>query len=497
MPKYTLHESHEWTGTWWIPGESDAHDANKTAGILKYSPAVGLTLELIGGWPYEESELGADGSIIRRGETKTWPVVHGIADGQPISLLGVWVTGARTHGMLNMFEGMPDHLELGAQTALVGCLIDDPAEEAFVGGCASIEKLTAWSGFVGIGGRRRYLSDGDSFQDRGGSIDFELPEPLVTRVADGLEWTLYQVSNRSMPSPTRGGRSASVREWTEIEFSSEDARKLEHIIDRLDAIADLISLSSLSACGIIGMSAFLPPTPELYPEDHPLRNQRHEVSILHQRITVPTPEKKVGFGGEMVITPADLDFGQLLPAWFRIHERFSAARSMVLGLRYVSSGYLEPRVVTAVAAAESFHRALDVLPPIPDEEFDVLRKLLLAAAPKERRGWVSDRLTRNDPTLKQRLVDLVERLGAAGERLVPNPASWARHAGNARNLLAHEGTSQDHDFEELYGVLEVTAAVVVMNFMKELGMDERQLIEAIDKHPVLSRAANEAREKFH
>jgi hypothetical protein len=49
-------------------------------------------------------------------------------------------------------------------------------------------------------------------------------------------------------------------------------------------MADLVSLSALRACGLITMQVYLPPTPDLFPEDHPQRNQQHEVDV-YQRST--------------------------------------------------------------------------------------------------------------------------------------------------------------------------------------------------------------------
>jgi len=258
-------------------------------------------------------------------------------------------------------------------------------------------------------------------------------------------------------------------------------------------MADLVSLSALRACGLITMQVYLPPTPDLFPENHPQRNQQHEIDVYQRRLVKAQPDEKSQSQRDLVLTLDDLAFEELLPKWLEVRDTFAAARGMILGLRYVTSGYLETRVVTAVAAAESMHRALDLGPAIPAEEFSSLRRQLLEAVPAERKAWLSDRLMSNEPNLKQRLLDLVARLGAVGQALVADPEEWAKAAKNARNTLAHVGSSDHHDTEVLYAVVEVTAAVVILNLLHELGVPENRLLRAIDEHSTLSHAKELAR----
>jgi hypothetical protein len=108
---------------------------------------------------------------------------------------------------------------------------------------------------------------------------------------------------------------------------------------------------------------------------------------------------------------------------------------------------------------------------------------------------VNDRVQWNEPSLKQRLLELAERPGKFMKNLVPDPVEWARVAGRARNDLAHRGDAGE-DYEQLHAVVEVTAAVVVMNLLCEVGVPERRLARALDEHAEFRRAAELARRHF-
>lgn len=481
-----LSDTRDWTGEWWVP-ENPGH---KVPGVLSYSPEHGLQLRLIGGWEYHVTWPGEGGSTIVSDELQAWPLVLGIGDGKLISLLGVRVASAKSYSLHGMFRA-PDKLQLWVHTALVGAHMDESDEPAFIAASAHVEDLTAWSRRSGI---RETHVFGHTLDKSGGRIELDYLEPLSVEVGP-LTAKLSHFAWQPNSVPSRAQNLSRVREHQVIRFERDDPQPLEYWLDLLDGMADLMSLSTLHACGIISMQVNLPPTPEQWPADHPRRDQPHEVNVYKRRLVQPQPSDRALDIRRLVLTLDDLPFDQLIPKWLDVRDTFAAARSMILGLRYVQNGYTETRVVTAVAAAESLHRALEPPPPIPPAEFQAIRRTLLATISPERRSWLADKLTEhsNVPTLKQRLLELVERVGEPALRLVHDPAIWAKAAKNARNNLAHVGTT-DNDLNQLHAVAEVTSAVVILNLLYELGVPEDRLTKAVAEHPVLSHSAKLARQ---
>jgi hypothetical protein len=219
------------------------------------------------------------------------------------------------------------------------------------------------------------------------------------------------------------------------------------------------------------------------------------VQVYQQRILTPRPEDAAVSGRDFVLSLADLPFEDLIPKWVAVDKRFSATRSMILGLRYVTAGYLESKVVTAVAAAESMSRALKQPPVMSKSKLRGVRHAALDAVEEEFKPWLQDKLASAEPTLPDRLLFLLDRPGEFARSLIPNPEAWAESAANARNKLAHVGESK-HTTDELIAVVQITIAVVVLNFLYELGVSEERMQAAMREHREFTRAASLARQMF-
>jgi hypothetical protein len=93
----------------------------------------------------------------------------------------------------------------------------------------------------------------------------------------------------------------------------------------------------------------------------------------------------------------------------------------------------------------------------------------------------------NEPSLKQRLMQLVGRLGTdVVEPFMPRPNRWARAATSARNVLVHrfdidepEGTLTG---PATYALAELTASVISLILLQEIGINTSQLARLAAEH---------------
>lgn len=413
-------------------------------------------------------------------EIERWPVVHGLSENTRLTLIDPFSESSRGN-----YGDDPHDQTLRAFTLLEGCHLDTPDSIAFTGAGITVENLTGWAHRGAV--ERNLHSPRVPAQTAKNNV-----KSALARVGD-IDATLTTYSGFRSLQNRADGRFETRHTEASVTFSSAEKRPMESWLSLVAGIADMVSISTMSACAALTMQLQLPANAGEALDG--CRNDFKIVNVYQEHIVKPDAGREAIFFNDFVLTEADLPWDELLPAWLKVRDQFAAARSLILGLRYITKGYLGSRVVSAVAAAEAFHRGLDLPAPVPADEFAALRRTLLSAVPKEQRNWVNDRVQWNEPSLKQRLVDLAERPGAFMRVLVPDVLTWARVAGRSRNDLAHHGDAGE-DFEQLHAVVEVTAAVVVMNLLHEVGVPEKRLADALQTHAQFRAAAELARRHF-
>lgn len=458
-----LHNPAEWSGHWWLPEDPD----ETRAGVLRYEPDEGLTLSLVDGFDDQIREQIGPGAFAVKG-TRRWDVLHGVADNKQVTLFDCLPTSSTSYGM---GFGAPAKQKVHAGTALVGVHLSSRDDAVFTGGRASIEGLTDWSG-DSVFSMTLGLEDGDRL-DGHGAIE---ATPVDGHTARYEASTLRLEHHHTLPNFEHrlGSTLGRMTDTAVLYIEPDEPASLLDLRQTVRAMQDLISLATHRAAGVLWIALSMPPEDRQRPEGYPTLPR--VVSLYEKQTVGGDPDARAPTRGAL-FTLSDLPFETLVPRWLGIRDRFAATCSLLLGLRYVPGGYLETQLSQAVTAAEAMHRALDLEPPIPPDEFEVLRQRLRESVPKARREWLRDLLLHgNAPTLRERLLDLAAWPDAeAMAMLLPDPQRWATMTKDARNNLAHTGRSGGQDIQVLYAVSRVTNAVVLLNLLHEVGLSgERQ-----------------------
>lgn len=473
-----LHEGAECSGWWWLPADPD----ETHPGVLRYDPDDGVRLSLIGG--FEERALRHDdpSSAAVVIVPRDWSVVLGVANNRPVTLLDCLPTNTYSYNF-----GDPATQVIEAQTALVGVHLASAGDPVFTGCKASIEDLTVWAAESPLSGT---VVAGASGKPTGGTLTLTA---LDSRSARYGNTTLRLGHYQTTPwyDRRRGRTVGRMTHHTVLRVEPDEPAALRDLSQVVHAVRDLVSLATHRACGLLWLVLTLPQEEGERAEGYPVVPR--EVDVYAQQTVRGDPEAKVPLHGGL-FTCEDLPFETVVPRWLEIRDRFAATCNLILGLRYVPGGYLETQLTQAVTAAEAMHQALELDPPIPEEEFRALRAILLRVVPKGSRPWLSDRLTRNDPTLKARLRDLAARPDTeAMATLLPDPQQWAKMTTKARNDLAHTGQSPQFTVHELLAVARVTTAVVLLNLLHEVGLSGAQQQAILRDNRDLSTAASRSR----
>ncbi|MGC4805728.1 HEPN domain-containing protein [Micromonospora sp. DT233] len=471
----------EWSGYWWLPTEPE----RKVPGTLRYEPAEGLQLSLIGGFEERVLQTLGDGVVSVMEGRRSWSVICGVAETREITLLDCIPTSSRSYGF--GFDG-PDKQTIHATIALAGTHLEDIDQEVFAVSLVSVENLNTWAGssvFTSTLGLKDERADGR------GSISVE-PVDGPSVVMDDMAVRLSHVHTLPHFDQRRGRSIGRMTDSVLVRFESTKSFSLNAALDHAKAIQDLVSLATHRASAILLLQLRMPAKRRDSPPGYPARARDIEV-YFHGAVRGDGDAKAAGHYATL-FTCADIPFEDIMPRWWQVRQSLLAASNMILGLRYAPARYVHGNLLAAVGAAEVLHRGLKISQPyMLKADFDALRARLLEQTPEEHHAWVRSKI-RNDPTLKERLKALVALPDReAMKRLVPDVEQWAKVATRARNDLAHTGQTEQ-TMDELAAVVNVTSAVVVMNLLQALGIPGERQRKVINDHPELRHTARQAEE---
>ena len=476
-----LGENGEWAGMWWLP---DAPE-QQVPGVLRYNSNDGLSLTLIGAFEDRIMSSPSPGMTVFHEGSRTWDVIHGAAEQREITLLDCFPTNSRR--TIGARVQTPDKQTLGAMTAVIGVHVSDENKPVFSAVEVSIEDLGHWGASSIF---EAFLSAPDGRPDGSGTISVK-PVPAQSVVVDGTKFTLGHRHTLPFFDQRRGGTVGRVRGTTFVRVDPVESCSIDDAKDFARLMQDLIAFATHRAAGVIWLRLKL--------ADGTANSQSargpwdRNVDVIYSPSKVGTHDAKAVEARRVFFTCDDLPFEKIIPRWCDVHERLQPALNMILGLRYAPAQYIENNLLTAVGAAEVFHRGLGIdEPPMPPEEFKPMREAMLKHVPKVHEARVKGSL-RNDPTLRERLYALAARPDqAAMSSLVPDVDRWAQRTTQARNDLAHEGQTPKHSFEELIAIVDVTTAVVILNLLHEVGLPAEQQRKIVQEHPQLRATARQA-----
>jgi hypothetical protein len=202
--------------------------------------------------------------------------------------------------------------------------------------------------------------------------------------------------------------------------------------------------------------------------------------LFARQIHQPTTGAKETDRVEYLFTLDDVDLADLLTKWIELYERTWLVCGMLFGLRYIPEGYIQPRLMMSVTAAEAMHRELypdeTALPPDKFEEMKArIRGVLKGedADSKEARQYVKDNLT-NRLSCKKRLLRLAKIPDQqAVAMLISDVDRWAKDMRDARDGMAHaiqERLIPEGGGSTSYYALEINIMLVSLVLMEKIGV---------------------------
>ncbi|MDY4493246.1 HEPN domain-containing protein [Schaalia hyovaginalis] len=479
-----LDEAGEWAGLWWLPDDPD----KQVPGILRYDGEGSPSLALIGAFEDRITSDLAPGVTACHEGTKTWDVIHGVAENREVTLLGCVPT--RTKRTMGARVKSPDTQTVAATMAIIGAHVSGEEDAAFAVAEVSVEDLGLWAASSVF---EVSLGTSEDRIDGTGTISVK-PVEAQSVTVDGTEYRLVHTYTLPFFDCRKSRTVARMRDTASIRVCPAEPFTLTAALKAANLMQDLIALATHRAAGVIWLRLEVAETESGPQNGQPLPRRRADV--LYPPVALGKHDAKAVDPRRVFFTCATLPFEELVPRWCEAHDRLRAATNMILGLRYAPARFIENNLLTAVGAAEALHRGLDIdeETPFPKNEFKGMRDAMLGQVPEKHRDRFKG-MIRNDPTLRDRLRALAARPDQeAIAQLVPDVNHWAKRTTRARNDLAHEGRTPDDSIEELIAIVETTTAVVILNVLHELGLPAERQRQIVRDHPMLRDTAGRARE---
>jgi len=390
-------------GTWWVPNQKRHR---KATGRVTYSPATGTMLEAYGKRLEEESSVYV-------------PVLHGDTEDGLMTLLGCVFERSNR-------KAFSDHAAqfFSCEAVVRGGHVS--RESLYQHATLQVKHLNEWARLgrmLPLGEARKYL--------RNAGIGVYYQEALGPKaaLADGSIISLRAHSSHKLGSNTA---SLRVEQYFHATFSA--SKTLDQILDQYAApLANMITLlvdvpSALVSLRLTPRSrrpAMLLDPYEVGLKIQPSIDGGHSIAYLATQI-VPFDE---------------FDFEKQLPQWFDYSSKLGGIHGLIFGLRYSPDMSTHNRYLNAATAVEGFHRAT-----FPSKRAKVSLKTAAAKAwletyPEDERNLIKARFSQyiNDPSLGDRLSELIEKAGAAFSWIVPDAGKWMTLVKNTRNNLTHQG----------------------------------------------------------
>lgn len=446
---YTLTESYEAVGVWWLPSEP----TQTRVGQVRYVPGEAIELNLYGSF--------AEFPKVDRFEAS---VIVGVVDGMRCTLFDCFQVsfnfGSPGFTAAKMLAGM---LALGEH-------FEDTDGLRFTSMSCTFENLEEW-----VNERNVELTWDDP---RAYSATYTRPEPREYRISTTPGKVSLQYATR-VRNP--GLNSVSLSANPVFVFRPDEALSFAQYRRLFLDLQHLLTL-------LMGHQTFLIYSIG-YIQDRDEAGQKAMANMLQPQLV---PEVRKRRSSEMALAYADVQesFGMLFDTWLGKAEVLRPTVDLLFSHLGRPEQYLHSTFLALVQAIENFHRTVHGGKYASDESYaPVLEKLRDAIPDDIDRGWrESLRNTLrfgNEYSLSKRLKELFKGLTEAQRSIVvTDHKRFLTDVVNTRNYLTHysedlKEKSLDNDgmFDASHRLMRFLAILL----LRELGLADDQVVIAVKK----------------
>lgn len=456
----------ESNGIWWLPSK----EKQKFPGTLIISSNGKVNLHLFGKLE-EKSEIGK--SIIVGGEIVTFPIINGTTiDGKEITLVNCELTeeNMNVNGIINQ--------TYSPSFTYVGKIFKNIDDLKFNSISISLSYLSSWFKDTGFLQHTEYKRDTISEYE----LTYSFPKEIEIPYHD------YKLSIfRTFKKIGSFKKGLELKEDIHFSISLNDYFEIEHLFEKfIRPLQNLMTLSTNKPSLIT----------ELYVYSTDVDNNGSPLSleVLFEKSFWEEDGLKDIIRSRMLLRAEDIEqgFEIFFKNWFRLSNELIDVYSFLFAPLYNKNMYLQNQYFTIIQAVEGFHRSLlddkgnNIFKQtaLTENEYNKKKELIKKCIPKEHRDWFYSKTQYNEPSLKDRIVDLIEYIqNNIGTKLFDSDL-FAKKAADFRNMLAHpksERTIPETEFESVVYIQETLIYILYLITFIELGFAKKFILRIVQE----------------
>lgn len=439
-----------YSGVWWLP-EKEAH---KVAGEAIFMGDKSAKLHLQG--TFDHDFQPGEISLPR------YPIILGRTDAdESITLFSC----------LETLLG-PEQQECLVEVTFVGTHFPDPEQILFNKLDIYYRYLPQWAGIFPYRGHQKPFDE------------------VRAETAQGI--TIVQSVMSTWNELTKDGgliNEADLAEVIRIRCEVAEALPLEKwAVQFIGPLQNLISLATQRPNALVKIIGYV----QHDDTDQSSSGTREiPVQIAYCPSIIPIPTSDPTFPQTILFSlqEASTDFSSVIDRWLRTSDELASAYQLFFGVQY-SKLQIDLEFLLIAQATEVYQDHRFDKTAMPEEKFQEMMRIILAACPEEQSLWLEDTLQyKNNATFRQQLKDLITQTNDMLQFLLGRNRKkrddFADVVFDTRNYLTHhtkELASKAASGVDLYYISLCLTLALRVCLLKESGFTTQQISTMIRKH---------------
>ena len=318
------------------------------------------------------------------------------------------------------------------------------------------------------------------------SLTYTYPPKVELQIED------FQLTiNRFLNEKGDYNRTIQLNEGANFILKFEEFYEIDFLLDNyVRPLRDLITFSTEMPSFVI--SIYVTSTKILHEITSIRKSYPSQIEVITVKNFSRENEEEHIYSDRFLLKYIDIssNSAEFFRKWFYLYRQLKDIYGFLLAPVYNRNLYLQNIFFGTIQAVEGYHRSLmfddtnhyfnqiDLDPKI----YGSIKKKVEQYFPNEESEWVKKKLQYNEPSLKTRILHLINYVCFRLHLRIDAKANIAKRAAYYRNFLAHPQKNikiTDSEYDEIILIEDFLTNILKLNILIELGLTQKFLHNVI------------------